>query len=82
VGLTGTTYTKTAVTSDTFNLPAVANTLNVLEIDADDLDVENGFDCVRLNIASPGANADLIAVHYLLTGARYAKATAIDPKVD
>jgi len=82
VGLTGTTYTETAVTSNTYNLGAVANTINVIEVDAADLDVDGGFDCVRLGIATPGANADLIAVHYLLTGARYPQATAIDPKVD
>jgi hypothetical protein len=82
VALTGTTYTETAVASNTFNLPNVANTINVLEIDAADLDVDGGFDCVMVNCATPGANADLIAIHYLLTGARYPQATAVDPKVD
>ena len=82
VALTGTTYTETAVTSDTFNLPNTANTINVIEVKADDLDVDNSFDCVRVNIASPGANADLIAVTYVLTGARYPQATALDPKTD
>lgn len=81
-GLTGTGYTKTAITSDTFNLPATANTVTVLEIDDTDLDLENGFDCVRLGVASPGANADLISAVYILTGARYPQAAAVDPKVD
>ncbi len=31
----------------------------VIEIDADDLDVENGFDCLRFNIADIGSNAQL-----------------------
>lgn len=82
VALTGTTYTKTAVTSDTFNLPATANTINVLEIDAASLDGDGGFDCVRLAIATPGANADLIAATYILSEPRFAQATISDPKVD
>jgi hypothetical protein len=82
VALTGTTFTETAVTSDTFNLPATANTMNVLEIDAEDLDVANGFDCVRLGIATPGANADLISATYILSEPRYAQALLPDPKVD
>jgi hypothetical protein len=82
VGLTGTTFTKTAVTANTFDLPAVANTINVIEVPADSLDVSNDFDCVRVNIATPGANADLIAVTYLLVGARYSQATMQDAKVD
>lgn len=82
VGLTATGFTKTAVSSDTFNLDNVANTITVLEIDAESLDTSNGFDCVRLAIASPGANADLIASAYILSGPRYAAATMPDPKVD
>lgn len=82
VAISGTTFTKTAVTSDTFDLPAVANTINVIEIDASDLDVANGFDCVSLQIESPGANADLISAFYILSQPRYAQATLPDPKVD
>lgn len=79
VALTNDTYTKTAVVADTFNLPAVANTVTVLEVDASSLDVDNSFDCVRLGIASPGANADLIAVHYVLSGSRYPQAQTPTP---
>lgn len=82
VALTGTTYTKTPVSSDTFNLPATANTINVIEVDAASLDGDNGFDCVRVAIASPGANADLICVTYILSEPRFSQATIADPKVD
>jgi hypothetical protein len=82
VALSGTTFVKTAVTGDTFNLPNVANTVNVIEIDAEMLDASNDFDCVGVDIASPGANADLVSVTYLLSGARYPQATLADPKVD
>ena len=65
-GLTSDTYTRTAVTGDTFNLTATANTVTVLELIDTDLDLNNGFTHVRLNIASPGANADMICVLGLL----------------
>lgn len=82
VGVTGTTFVETAVASDTFNLANVANTINVLEIDAADLDVDGGFDCLTVKVASPGANADLLSVTYVLCGARYPQAIMTDAKVD
>lgn len=81
-GLTGTTYSETAVTSDTFNLTATANTITVIEIDAEQLDVDNDFDCVQLDIASPGSNADLICVAAILSQPRYAHDGGVDAKVD
>jgi hypothetical protein len=81
-GLTGTTYTETAVSSDTFNLAATANRITVIEVDAATLDTNNGFDCVRVGIASPGANADLICVVAILSGARYPSALMQDAKID
>lgn len=71
VALTDDLYAATTVSSDTYNLAATANTVNIIEVDASSLDVDNGFDCVRLGIATPGSNADLIAVLYVLTGTRY-----------
>jgi len=82
VGVSGTTFVETAVAADTFNLPAVANTVNVLEVDADQLDVTNGFDCLTVKVASPGANADVLSGVYLLSGARYMGATMPDAKID
>lgn len=81
-GITGTTYTETTVASDTFNLPATANTITVIEVDAASLDVSGGFDCVRVGVASPGSNADLIAVVAILGGPRFAQALMPDAKVD
>lgn len=81
-GLTGTGYTETAVTSDTFNLAATANRITVIEVEADTLDTNNGFDCIRIGIASPGSNADLISVVAILSEPRYAGATTRDAKVD
>src|SRR5262245_46238700 len=69
-GATG--YVESAVTNNTFNLPATPNQNHLIEIDAATLDVDNGYDCLQLNIGTPGANADLLSAVYLLSGARYA----------
>lgn len=60
----------TAVAGNTFNL-AAANTLNVIEVKASDLDQVNNFDCIRVRSATPGANADLVYGLYYLYGGRY-----------
>ena len=63
--------TKTAVTSNTFNL-SVANAVHLIEITGDMLDVDNSFDCLRVNVASPGANADYYGVWFIVGNPRYA----------
>lgn len=82
VAVTGTTFVETAVAANTFNLPAVANTMNVIEVEASSLDTNNGFDCFRVHVATPGANADLLCILYILHGARYPQAVMSDAKVD
>jgi hypothetical protein len=64
------TFTETAVTNNTFNLDT-ANLLYVIEVDASSLDVDNAFDCVAVNIASPGVNNDYYGTVYVLGGARF-----------
>ena len=59
------TLTKTAVTSNTFNLDT-ANSMYVIDIKAAD------FDCIELNTATPGANDDFVSATYILYGGRYA----------
>lgn len=84
VALTGTVNVLAAVTSDTFNLAATANRIEMVEVSAADLDRAGGYDCVGIDVASPGANADLIAVIAIIYGLRYGGDPAIlpDPKVD
>ena len=69
------TLVKTAVTSDTFTTDTTndSNLLYVLEVNASDLDVDNGFDCVRIDVASM-ANA-VGSVLYIMGTPRYAKGT-------
>lgn len=68
------TFTKTTVSSNTFNLDT-ANLLYVIEVRASDLDVDNQFDTVGVNVASPGANADFYGVVYLMGAPRYSQAS-------
>lgn len=65
------TLVETAVTSNTFTTQAVdnKNSVDVLEVDADDLDADNNFDCVR--VGTGNATAAVLAVIYILHGARY-----------
>lgn len=72
---------QTAVTSNTFNLNT-ANCMYVIEIDAASLDVTNAFDCLSVQVASPGTNADLYSIIYLLSSPRYAQATPPTALVD
>lgn len=63
---------RTAVSSNTSNLANAANGFMVVEFHAQDLDIANGFTHLRVNVASPGSNADLIAGLYILADPAYA----------
>lgn len=69
------TLVKTTVTSNTFTTSTTdnKNLMYVIEVLAEDLDIANGYDCVRVDVASM-ANA-VGSVLYILDGARYGKAT-------
>lgn len=64
------TLTSTAVVANTFNVGTAA-AMWVIEVPAASLDTDNNFDCIELNTASPGANADLISATYILSKGRY-----------
>ena len=67
----GETLTKTAVTSNTFNSAGVASKteLYVIEVDSDSLNVDDGYDCVRVALADMAATtAD---VTYILSQPRF-----------
>lgn len=69
------TLVKTAVTSDTFTTDDTnnKNLMYVIEVDAADLDVSNGFDCIRAGTGN--AAATVISVAYIVRGLRYPQAT-------
>jgi hypothetical protein len=62
----GDTLTETAVTSDTFTTDATnsKNLMYVLEVDETNLDINNGFDCIRL-VTGDATAATVTAVYYL-----------------
>lgn len=74
--------TETAVTSNTFTTQTTnsKDSLYIIEVDAEDLDLANGFDCVRVDCTGHAATASRgCVVLYNLIGARYSGA---DPLVD
>jgi hypothetical protein len=80
--VTASTWAKTVVNGATFNLPATASTVTAIDIDASELDASNDFDCLQVKVASPGANADLLSIQYLLRGPKAPQALLNDAKVD
>lgn len=79
---TWTTTTQTADEAFTVDGSSAENqALYVAEFDADELDVDNGFDCIRVRIADVGANAQIGCALVILHGLRYAGAPANLPNV-
>jgi len=72
-----TTWTRTAqtaATSYTNAAQAEFQSLQIVEFKADELDVDNGFDHIRLDVADVGGNAQLGCAIYIPFEPRYAKA--------
>ena len=74
-----TKVTQTAATSYTDATSAEAAAIWVVEVNAEDLDVANGFDCVQASVADVGSNAQLGALLYLLSDPSAAAAPASMP---
>jgi len=72
VGLSTDQFTKTVVTSNTFNVAASNYNLHRIEVDANTLDVANGFDWIRINIATADTSATIIGVVCLLWKPKFA----------
>lgn len=76
------TLTETAVSSDTFttNTTNSKKLLYVMEVDASDVDVANGFDCVRID--STGMANAVGSAMYFLHGARNRSPIAVSAITD
>ena len=77
--MTDDTLEKATVSSNTSNLSSTANSFVVVEFFHTDLDIANGFTHLRALVASPGANADLIAALYVLGDPHIASGPATHP---
>ena len=66
--------TETAVVSNTFTTSAVNSKTGyyIIEVDADDLDINNGFDCFQVATANGGAATALEVFYILGSVSRYA----------
>lgn len=70
------TLSEFAVSSDTFTTDATnnKNLLYVMEVKAEDLDVNNGFDCFR--VGTGNATAAVLSVLYILSGPKFGTAAS------
>ena len=74
------TMVETAVTSNTFTTQTTnsKDSLYIIEVNAEDLDTANGFDCVRVDCTGHAATASRgCVVIYNLYGARYSGASPL-----
>lgn len=74
------TMVETAVTSNTFTTQTTnsKDSLYIIEVNSEDLDVANGFDCIRLDGTGHAATASRgVVVLYNLFGARYSGANPL-----
>lgn len=74
------TMTETAVASNTFTTQTTnsKDSVYVIDVDSDQLDVANGFDCVRVDCTGHAATASRgCVVLYNLYGARYSGASPL-----
>jgi len=69
---TFTTVTQAAANTYVDATSAENAGIYVIEVRADELDGNNGFDCLRFSVPDVGTNAQLGAALYLLSGPRYA----------
>jgi len=68
----GDSYTKTTVTSNTFDTGTTSdkNEVYVIEVDAETLDTDNDFDCFRVDVT--GGATSILSATYILSKGRYA----------
>ena len=74
------TMVETAVTANTFTTQTVnsKDSVYIIEVDAEDMDVANGFDCLRVDCTGHAATASRgCTVVYNLFGARYSGASPL-----
>lgn len=80
---TFTTNTQAAGNTYTDTVSAEAQAIFAIEFQSADLDVANGFDCLKIAIPDTGAaGAQLLTAIYILRGARYGAVPLLSAIVD
>lgn len=79
---TFTTVTQAAANTYTDAASAEVQKIWVIDVMAEDLDIANGFDCLKAAISDVGTNAQLGCMLYLLHEPRYASGTLPSAIVD
>jgi hypothetical protein len=77
-----TTVTQAAANTYTDLTSAEAQAIWVIDVKAEDLDVANGFDCIKAAISDVGTNAQLGTLMYFLHEPRFASATLPSAIID
>jgi hypothetical protein len=68
---TWTLVTQSAANTYSNDTSAENQAIWVIDIRCDELDTDNGFDCIQASVADVGTNAQLGCMLYFLYGARY-----------
>jgi hypothetical protein len=77
------TYTVTTMAAgNTVTLSGADQVVLVIDIEGDMLDVDNGFDCIRVSVSDPGATAQLGCGLYALSNPRFGKSGNVSAIVD
>ncbi|UCD59034.1 MAG: hypothetical protein JSV16_08035 [Candidatus Hydrogenedentota bacterium] len=79
---TWTRTTQTASNTYTNGTSAEQDLIWVVDVKTEELDVDNGFDCIRATVADVGGNAQLGYLFYIPYGPRYGQATLASSIVD
>ncbi len=76
----GAIYTNTTATDDCVPIIGTSDAKTfIVEVDADQLDADNGYDCLRLDISSPGAYSTILGVTTILSEPRYTGSEEAQP---
>lgn len=77
-----TTVTQSSANTYVNLTHAEVQAIYAIEFRAEDLDVENGFDCLKISVADIGSNAQIGCAFYVLRDARYTGAGLLSAIAD
>lgn len=76
----GAIYTNTTATDDKVPIAGTSDLKTfIVEVDADQMDADDAYDCLRLDISSPGAYSTILGVTTILSEPRFTGNTEAQP---